>query len=278
MMATFLSLYEFQTVSKLNSGGASYHPDEEMCHFSPHIFAMTLSSDALLDHITDYLQFISNAQSFWFTLNTSITMAATSPVDSVWTQKTTRLCRLSSRRPSVVLACQLVVTSPLVVLSLRRPLVVLSHQLVVASPLAILSLRCPLIVLLHQLVVALPLAVLLLHHPLVNSLRQLVVASPLLVLLLRPAPSSRPLVALAGCCFASRCAAISSSHCAASCCLVAPAGCYAIISCRPLVAPPSRPLIVLAGCCVACPCAALSSSRRSPSPTPSNDFERCCIH
>ena len=67
---------------------------------------MTLSSDALLDHITDYVQFISNAQSFWFTLNTSITMAATSPVDSVWTQKTTRLCCLSSCRPSVVLACQ----------------------------------------------------------------------------------------------------------------------------------------------------------------------------
>jgi hypothetical protein len=46
---------------------------------------MTLSSDALLDHIADSLQFISNAQSFWFMLNTSMTMAATSPVDFVWT-------------------------------------------------------------------------------------------------------------------------------------------------------------------------------------------------
>ena len=71
---------------------------------------------------------------------------------------------------------------------------------------------------------------------------------------------------------------LSSSRCAASCCLVAPAGCHAIISLRPLVAPPSRPLILLAGCCVACPCAALSSSCRSPSPMPFNAAERCCRH
>ena len=44
-----------------------------------------------------------------------------------------RLCCLSSRRPGVVLSCQLVVALPLVVLSLRRPLIVLSRQLVVAS-------------------------------------------------------------------------------------------------------------------------------------------------
>jgi hypothetical protein len=118
-----------------------------VCHFSPHILAMTSSSDALLDHIADYLQFISNAQSFRFTLNTSMTMAATSPVNSVWTRKTTRLCRLSSRRPGVLLSCQLVLALPLVVLSLRRPLVVLSHHLVVASPLAVFSLCCPLVVL-----------------------------------------------------------------------------------------------------------------------------------
>jgi len=69
---------------------------------------------------------------------------------------------------------------------------------------------------------------------------------------------------------------IWSSHCAASHCLIAPAGCRAIISCRPLVAPPSRSLIVLAGCCFACPCAALSSSHPSPSPAPSNTIKRCC--
>jgi hypothetical protein len=32
---------------------------------------MSLSSDALLDHIANFLKFISSAQSFWFTLNTS---------------------------------------------------------------------------------------------------------------------------------------------------------------------------------------------------------------
>ena len=70
----------------------------------------------------------------------------------------------------------------------------------------------------------------------------------------------------------------SSSRHAASRCLVAPAGCHAIISRRPLAAPPSRPLIMLAGCCVACPCAALSSSRCSPTPTPSNAVKCCCHH
>jgi hypothetical protein len=32
---------------------------------------MSLSSESILDHIADYLKFISDAQSFWFTLNTS---------------------------------------------------------------------------------------------------------------------------------------------------------------------------------------------------------------
>jgi hypothetical protein len=32
---------------------------------------MSLSSESVLDHIADYLTFISNAQSFWFTLNMS---------------------------------------------------------------------------------------------------------------------------------------------------------------------------------------------------------------
>ena len=133
----------------------------------------------------------------------AITMAATSPIDSVWSQTTTRLSRLSLRRPGVILSCQLVVASPLVVPSLRHTLVILSRQLVVQLPLTILSLRCPLVVLSCQLVVALPLAVLSLRHPLINSLLRLVVASPLLVLLLGPAPPSRPLVAPAGSCVAS---------------------------------------------------------------------------
>jgi len=176
------------------------------------------------------------------------------------------LCRLSSRRPSVVSSCQLVVASPLFILSLRRPLVDLSRQLVVASPLAVLSLRRPLVVLSRQLVVALPLlvvalplTVLSLRHPLVNSSRQLVVASPLLVLSLRPTPPSRRAGWLLRRLSMRRPLIVSLSRRAASRCRVAPAGCRAIISRRPLVAPPSRPLIVLAGCCVASPCAALSS-------------------
>ena len=84
-LAMFLLLDEFQTFSGIKSGGASRHPDEGVCHFGPHILAMTSSSDTLLwtTSLTT-LQFISNAQSFCFTLNTSMTMAATSPVDSVF--------------------------------------------------------------------------------------------------------------------------------------------------------------------------------------------------
>jgi hypothetical protein len=166
-------------------------------------------------------------------------MAATSPIASIWTLMSLRLYCLLLHRPGVVLSCQLVVASPLVVPPLRRPLVVLSRQLVVTSPLAVLSLRCPLAVLSRQLVVTLPLAVLSLRHPLVNSLRQLASPRALVALraallssrhagwLLRPFSTRRPLVVLLSCHTASRC-------------LVAPAGCCAIISRRPLVAPPSR--------------------------------------
>ena len=180
--------------------------------------------------------------------------------------------------------CQLIVASPLVVPSLRRSLVVLLRQLVVASPLAVLSLRCPLVVLSRQLVVALPLVVLSMRHPLVNSSCQLVATSYRIT-------SPHPLVAHRTALSSSRHAGwllrrlsacsplvILSSRCATSRCLVAPAGCRAIISWRTLVAPPSRPLIliVLAGCCFACPCAALLPSGCSSSPTPSNTIERCC--
>ena len=219
-------------------------PNEALCHFSSLILHMSSRrSETLLDHITDYLQFISNAQSFWFMLNTSMTMAATLPVDSVWTQNTMRLCRLSSRCPGVISSHQLVVESLLTVLSLRYPRIVLSCQLVVTT---------------------LPLAVLSLHHTLLNSSCQLVVASLLLVLSLCPAP---PLILLSRgwlllCLLTRHPLVISSSQRATSHCLVPPNGCCAIISCRPLVAPPSCPLIMLAGCCVACSCTALSSSRR----------------
>jgi len=171
---------------------------------------MALSSDALLDHIVDYLQFISNAQSFWFTLITSMTMAATLPVDFIWTQKTLRLCWLLPHCPGVVAppSCQLVVPA----------------CCCIASP-------CPLV-----------------------APRAALSSSCCAGWLLRRLSMRRPLVVLL-------------SHRATSCCLVAPAGCCTIISCRPLVAPPSHTLIVLAGCCIACPCAALSSRCQTLTPT-----------
>ena len=67
----FVSLGKFQTFCELKSGGTSYHPDEGVCKFSLPILVMSSSSDALLDHIDDFLKFISSAQSFLFSLDTS---------------------------------------------------------------------------------------------------------------------------------------------------------------------------------------------------------------
>jgi len=106
---------------------------------------MSSRSEALLDHIVDFLKFISSAQSFWFLLDTSyghgchlsqsipfgaerlrgyvascraMTMAATLPIASVWTPTSMRLCCLSSRRPwccLVVLAgCRIASCRPLI--------------------------------------------------------------------------------------------------------------------------------------------------------------------
>jgi hypothetical protein len=85
------------------------------------------------------------------------TMTATLPVNSVWTRKITRLYRLSSLRPLVVLSRQLFVPLPLAVISLGRPLVHSSCQLVVTSPLLVLPLCRPLVLSSRRLVVALPL-------------------------------------------------------------------------------------------------------------------------
>jgi hypothetical protein len=40
-------------------------------HFGLQILAMSIGYESILDHIADYLQFLSNAQLYWFTLNTS---------------------------------------------------------------------------------------------------------------------------------------------------------------------------------------------------------------
>jgi hypothetical protein len=138
-------------------------------------------------------------------------MAATLPVDSVWTRKTTRLCCLSSGRPLVVSSCQLVVASRI---ASRRPLIappsrhldapagcrIASCRLLVAPPFrplvapagcCVASQRAalsssrhivvpPLVISSRQLVVASSsLFVLWLHRPLVLSSCWLVVALPL---------------------------------------------------------------------------------------------------
>jgi hypothetical protein len=59
-MAMFLSLDEFQTFCELKSGGASYHPDEGVCKFCSLILVMSSSSEALLDHIADFLKSMSS--------------------------------------------------------------------------------------------------------------------------------------------------------------------------------------------------------------------------
>ena len=170
-------------------------------------------------------------------------MAATSPITSIWTPTSKRLCCLWCHLV-VPAGCRIATCRPLI----APPSCPLVYQLVVALPLTVLSLHCPLVILSCQLVVALPLNILSLCHPLVNSSHQLALDAP---------PSRRLFVSLC-------CLLLSRRASWLSC----------IISCCPLVAPPSRPLIVLAGCCVACPCATLSSSRRSPLPMPSNAVER----
>jgi hypothetical protein len=184
-MAIFLSLDEFQTFCELKSGGASYHPDEGVCNFSSLILVMSSSSDALLDHKADFLKFISKAQSFWFSLDTSYDhgcylanrfrldpeeyealLIVAGVVYKIWLASKSRprpaCCHIASPRPLVAPP-----THPLVApagccvhhLSTRRPLVVSSscraasrfvslRQLVVAlSSLVILSLHCPPLVL-----------------------------------------------------------------------------------------------------------------------------------
>jgi len=235
-----------------------------------------------LDHIADFLKFISSAQSFWFLLNMSYNHGC----------HLTNRFHLDPNEYEVVLPlvpppwCHLVMPAGCRIASCRPLIAPPSRCLVTPAGCPIAS-RHPLI--------ALPSC-----HLVVPAGCRISFCRPLI------APPSCQLVVPAGCRIASPRplaaprAALSSSHhtgwllhrlsthhplvnstsrCATSVCLVAPAGCCAIISRHSLIAPPSRhPLIVLAGCCVACPCAALLSSRHSPSPTPSNAVECCCCH
>jgi len=78
VMAMFSSLDKFQRFSKPKSGGAYQHPDVWVCQFGSLILVMSSSSEALPDHIANFLKFISSAQSLWFALNTQVmTMTVT---------------------------------------------------------------------------------------------------------------------------------------------------------------------------------------------------------
>ena len=174
-------------------------------------------------------------------------MAATQSVDSVWTRKTTRLCRLSSRRPLSSPRCaswlshdSLLSSSHCAALSSTRRASLLLHRLSSSPHCSALSSSCPASWLSHCLSPSFGCATLLstrrtslLSHrlssssrcaprrPLVLLLRRLVVASPL------DAPPSCRLVVSLPClslpCRASwlsrhhllpssRCTALSSSH------------------------------------------------------------------
>jgi hypothetical protein len=218
---------------------------------------MPLSTEVLLDHIADYLLFLSDAPLFWFTLNTSYNHPHPLVLLSSSYCATLLLSHLTGW-----LLCRLLSHRPLIILSLRRSLFILGW-LVVALPLNALPPR-PLVV-----PPSCRLIVLSLRSPLLVSLCWLVVVSPLIA----PSschplttPPSRHLVP-AGCCVASCCAALSSSHHAAL-----------LSSHRPLTALTSGQLIALAGCWVASCRTALSLS--SPSATLSlscSSWLLCCI-
>jgi hypothetical protein len=51
--------------------GSLLHPKELLGGFGCHFLIMSLSMGVLLDHISEFLLFLSDAPLFWFTLNTS---------------------------------------------------------------------------------------------------------------------------------------------------------------------------------------------------------------
>jgi hypothetical protein len=71
MMEFFLSLDKYPALCELKLLRASQHPDTAVLHFSSLFLGISSSSESILDNIADYLTFISDAQSFWFMLNTS---------------------------------------------------------------------------------------------------------------------------------------------------------------------------------------------------------------
>ena len=116
---------------------------------------MSQSSQSILDHIAEMLQFISNTQSFWFTLDTIYNhgchIANRFRLDPNDCKVASPLVALPWCRLVMPASCCIPSCHPLIAPPPCRPCLVASHQLVVASPLAILSLRCPLVIFLRQL-------------------------------------------------------------------------------------------------------------------------------
>jgi hypothetical protein len=102
---------------------------------------MSSSSEALLDHIANFLKFISSAQSLWFMLYTSYDhgchLASRFRLDLEEYEALLIVAGLASYESWLPNRGhgQLVVTLPLLVLLLRRPLILSSRRLVVALPL-----------------------------------------------------------------------------------------------------------------------------------------------
>ncbi len=77
-------------------------PGESPLKMGSHFLIMSLSLKVLLDHIADYLFFLSDAPLFWFTLNTSYDHAFHDMVSSCVVQKVPKIF-LPGTNPTVSL-------------------------------------------------------------------------------------------------------------------------------------------------------------------------------
>jgi hypothetical protein len=66
-----ISFGEFPLKRQPKSVGASKHPADAEVHFGCCFLAMLLTYNILLDHIANFLIYLSGTPSFWLLLNTS---------------------------------------------------------------------------------------------------------------------------------------------------------------------------------------------------------------
>ena len=170
---------KFWATSKPKLLGASQHPDEGVCQFGSLILAMSQSSDTLLDHIADYLRFISNAKLFWCLLNTSYNygrhLASQFHLDPEDYEVVSPLVAPPSRRLVVPAGCLNASCCPLIVPTSRRLVAPAGCHIASCHPLVVPP-SCPLV-----------------------APASCHIASPRLLVAL----PTRPLIAPTGCCVAS---------------------------------------------------------------------------